>query len=279
MRLDDDSFLLTCERSGHEPQQVREAFMNLRHLKVERRLAEQEAQAAIAGYRQVLGDYMDALFLPKVAARVVAENTRIDVPTGAEPVGYYCGLIRSAQRKLATYRPEEMTSDEAAAHASWIEWANSGQYTAATMEEIEAERFAQMPSVVVLTTATFDDAFKAFPEPTIVYFHKPRIGVPDACLRLQRLAREFHPYGRVARVDVLQNNDLATRFMILLSPEPLLLFDMNGSLKGYMSAEEPFETIAAWFERRVAPMRRIMTDPEKRAQLQQWRIQRARGEL
>ncbi|MFC4309065.1 hypothetical protein ACFPN2_08235 [Steroidobacter flavus] len=227
----------------------------------------------------MMSDYTDDQFLPREAARAVAASAPIDAPDGAEPVEYCYELIRSACRKVAAKRKDEMTNAEAAAHASFIEWANSGELTPAAIEEIEAERLAQMPSVMVLTTESFDAAFQAFPEPTIVYFHKPRIGAPDACLPMQRLAQEVSPYGRVARVDLIRNYDLARRFMILLSPEPLLLFDVNGSLKGYMSAEEPYETIAAWFEPYVAKMRRMMTDPEKLARLEQWRMQRRRGEL
>ena len=39
------------------------------------------------------------------------------------------------------------------------------------------------------------------------------------------------------------------------------------------------ETIAVWFEPRVAPMRRAMMDPAKFAELKEMRLQRARGEL
>jgi hypothetical protein len=273
-----DSFLLECQRSGLEPRRAYESLVKIRWNRAMRGRPDEQAASLTLTEEDthILEAYADAQFLPRAAAHALAKDGRVEMPAGVDPVDHCHQLLRSALRKKMLSRGQEMTSDETAAHARYIEWVKSGDLTPEAAEEIEVERLAVMPSVIVLTADTFDEAFKAFPEPTIVYFHKPRIGVPDACLRMERLAQEFRPYGRVARVDLLPNYDLARRFMIILKPEPLLLFDLNGSLKGYLSAEESYEAIAAWFEPQVARMRRMMTDPQKAAQLEMRRAEQLR---
>ncbi|MFC4313742.1 hypothetical protein ACFPN2_32005 [Steroidobacter flavus] len=276
-RFHDERFYAACAKTPFEPEEIFQAWARFSTLKANqvRRQVDLNVEEAplTAKEREILEAYADVQRILEPTPRVIEQTGLIDFPVEVRVasetrLAFALELFRSARRKVATLRDADMTVNEHRAYAAYQAWLQAYLGTEEWTRACEQLAAETMPSVLALTDETFDEAFRGYPAPTIVYFHNNgHADAPKRSLRMEALARRIEPYGRVARVNVRLQQGLWSRFKVGFKPEPLLLFSMAGHLKSMFSADATVDEIVSWAESQLAIMRAYLTRPDKTAKL------------